>query len=284
MYELYPACPLCEAANARLLGTADCTKYVAWHEPLPRVLEWLQCQSCGHVHTRHYWTKEGLAELFRNTHPTQVANIAGNLDAKRAMWAPVIERILDLRGGFQSAMNCAKPPVWLDVGCGDGSLMMTAEDFGFAAIGVDARAETSKQLRDLGFNVVHSEFEDLALKGTVDVLSMMDILEHVPYPKEALAKAARIVRRGGLIVLSMPDRSCSTWRLLDSMKANPYWIELEHHHNFSRPHLMTLLSEAGFEPVSYSIPFRYKAQMEIYARRVATMPVAAVESVAYAMS
>lgn len=61
------------------------------------------------------------------------------------------------------------------------------------------------------------------------------------------------------------------------------WIELAHHHNFSRPQLLTLLGEAGFEPVSYGIPFRYKALMEIYMRRVA-MPTVAVENVAYAMS
>jgi hypothetical protein len=36
---------------------------------------------------------------------------------------------------------------------------------------------------------------------------------------------------------------------LDRQKANPYWAEIEHCHNFSRSRLYALLREMGFEPV-----------------------------------
>ena len=48
-------------------------------------------------------------------------------------------------------------------------------------------------------------------------------------------------------------------------EANPYWIEIEHYHNFSRQRLTALLDQYGFDVVHYDIPFRYKAQMELYA-------------------
>jgi protein O-GlcNAc transferase len=44
-------------------------------------------------------------------------------------------------------------------------------------------------------------------------------------------------------------------------------MEIEHHHNFSRQRLMASLREHGFEVASFSIPHRYKAQMEIYSVR-----------------
>ncbi len=268
LLEHYDGCPLC-GAQSRLLGTADCTRYVSWHEPLPRVLEWMKCNDCGHVHTRHFWTPTGLDEVFRSVHGTQIVNISDNFDAKRTMWGPVVDRTLDLLGGYRVMMNSAEPWTWVDVGCGDGGLLMAAGDFGFSAIGVDARPETVNQLNNLGFNVINGTFAEVSFQRRLDVLSMMDILEHLPFPKQALMKAAQIIRPGGVIVLSLPDRTCSSWRLMDSVKANPYWIEIEHHHNFSRTQLLQLLQQSGFEPAGFAIPLRYKAQMEVYAVRTA---------------
>ena len=94
----YPGCPLCSSEYS-LLGTADCTRHALWHEPLPKALEWMRCTQCGHVHTRHYWSEAGLAEVFRNAHATQLAGMTDSPDAKRATWAPVVERVIGLLGG-----------------------------------------------------------------------------------------------------------------------------------------------------------------------------------------
>ena len=155
----------------------------------------------------------------------------------------------------------------MDVGCGDGALSMTAADFGFSAIGLDARAETVARIQQLGFNAQQADFMKVAFDGRPDVLSMMDVLEHMPYPREALLKAASVLRPGGVIVISLPDLTCSSWRIMDAIKANPYWMEIEHHHNFSRQRLTSLLQDCGFELASVAIPNRYKAQMEMYAVR-----------------
>src|SRR5690606_2598450 len=91
----YPACPLCEAESLPL-GAADCTRYPNWHEPLPTSLEWMRCGQCGHVHTRHYWSEAGLEEVFRYAHATQLAGMTENPDAKRAIWLPVVQKVLAL--------------------------------------------------------------------------------------------------------------------------------------------------------------------------------------------
>ncbi|HLT27715.1 MAG TPA: class I SAM-dependent methyltransferase [Zeimonas sp.] len=264
----YPACPLCEAESLPL-GAADCTRYPNWHEPLPTSLEWMRCGQCGHVHTRHYWSEAGLVEVFRYAHATQLAGMTENPDAKRAIWLPVVQKVLALlrpHGQSYQAFLAAGAPLWVDVGCGDGALTMTAADFGFDTVGLDARAETVACLRQLGFDARHGDFAKVEFDRQPDVLSMMDVLEHMPYPREALHKAATVLRPGGLIVISLPDLSCSSWRLMDAAQRNPYWMEIEHHHNFSRGRLLALLAECGFEVVDFAIPLRYKAQMEVYAR------------------
>jgi 2-polyprenyl-3-methyl-5-hydroxy-6-metoxy-1,4-benzoquinol methylase len=262
----YQACPLCKGIGASI-GTADCTRHPLWHDPLPRFLEWMRCTNCNHVYTRYYWSEEGLKEVFAKANAHQL--VGGEPDTKRTIWAPVVERSLRALGGYRSTMNKEHSPVWIDVGCGDGALIMTAADFGFHAIGLDARADAVARIQALGFSSQQVDFMDLLLDKDVDVISMMDVLEHIPYPTRALEKANKLLRHGGLLVISLPDLASSTWRIMDAMKINPYWMEIEHHHNFSRSLLIILLEAAGFAVVDFAIPYRYKAQMEIYAVKVA---------------
>ena len=65
----------------------------------------------------------------------------------------------------------------------------------------------------------------------------------------------------------MPNLDSSMWRSLDAQNANPYWPELEHYHNFSRPRLYILLEETGFTPLRYGVSERYRACMDEIARK-----------------
>jgi len=262
----YACCPLCGGKSA-LHCRADCSRHSLWHEPLPRILEWMRCTSCYHVYTRHFWTQAGIDELFRNAHQNQLAGFGASQDAKRANWVPVVDRVLHLLGGYRSSMDKGSHPTWVDVGCGDGALAMTASDYGFSALGLDARSEAVRRIVELGFKAQESDFMQCTFEHKLDVLSMMDVLEHMPYPGFALEKAAELIRAGGVLVISLPDLSCSSWRMMDAAKSNPYWMEIEHHHNFSRERLIALLGERGFEVADFGIPHRYKAQMELYAVR-----------------
>jgi protein O-GlcNAc transferase len=261
----YEGCPLC-GAESTLLGAANCTKHGLWHVALPDTLEWMRCDCCSHVHTRHYWSEAGLVEVFRNAHANQLAGGSASPDAKRSTWVPVVEKVVRALGGYQGCF-ADRAPVWVDVGCGDGALNMTAADYGFTAMGLDARQETVDRIQQLGFRAEQGDFMKMKFEGQLDVLSMMDVLEHIPYPRNALLKAAQLLRTGGIVVISLPDLTCSSWKIMDAAKANPYWIEIEHHHNFSRQRLMGLLQECGFRIADFSIPYRYKAQLEIYAVR-----------------
>ncbi len=265
--EQYECCPLCGEHNQSLLGSVNCTTHGLWHEPLPGTLEWMQCKSCSHVYTGYYWTPDGLAELLKNSNAHQIAGETGSFDAKRQIWSPVVEKALSLLGGYRGLIRDPSP-LWVDVGCGDGALVMTANDYGFRSLGLDARSCTVDRLQSLGFNAVQGDFMSLDFKISIDILSMMDVLEHMPFPLGAIRKASTLLRAGGMFVISLPELGCSSWRALDAANANPYWGEIEHHHNFSRQRLTRLLLENGFEVVDYAIPFRYKASMEIYAIRI----------------
>jgi protein O-GlcNAc transferase len=164
-------------------------------------------------------------------------------------------------------VNRENRPIWIDIGCGDGTLVMTATDYGFAAVGLDIRANTVALIQGLGVNALQHDFMALKFEVTPDVLSMMDVLQQIPHPRGALRKAAQVLRAGGLLVVSAPDLASSSWKAMEAAKVNPYWMEIEHHHHFGRERLIALLRECDFEIVDFAVPNRYKAQMELYAIR-----------------
>ena len=262
----YSGCPLCKAASVTL-GFANCATHALWHEPLPPTIEWLRCASCGHVHSRSYWTEAGLAEVRRTEPAPVLAQLCANLESRRAAWAPTVDKVAGLLGGYRTVLYRESRPVWVDVGSGDGTLIMTALDCGFAAVGLETRAAAAALTRDQGCNALQHDFVTLKFEVTPDVLSMMDVLEQIPYPQEALQKAAQVLRPGGVLVVSTADMASSSWKVTEAQKVNPYWTDLERHHNFSRERLLVLLRDCGFEIADFAIGSRARAQMEIYAVR-----------------
>jgi protein O-GlcNAc transferase len=261
----YSACPLCENRKLSRVGAAGVTGYVNWHDRLPATLEWMRCDDCSHVFTRHHWTDAGLAEVFRKSHAGQVAG--GDPDMKRQAWKPVVQNAVSMLGGYEAVIADAGR-IWLDVGCGDGALVMTASEFGFRAMGLDARQDAVDALRTLGYQAACGNFMSANADKPVNVISMCDLLEHLPFPLPALRQAHRMLAADGILIISLPNMDSSSWRVMDAHAVNPYWMEIEHHHNFTRGRLSQVLAEAGFRCERFDIPARYKSQMELYARKI----------------
>jgi len=270
LQDSFPSCPLCEAASVTL-GFANCATHALWHDPLPRTIEWMRCPSCGHVYNRSYWTEAGRIEIQRNAKVGPPASaLAQDPESPGAKWSPVAASVVRLMGGYKAIADRETRPIWVDVGCGDGALLMAVADYGFAAVGLDTWGEAVRRVQELGIPVItvlQHDFLTLKFEITLDVLSMMGVLEQMPYPREALAKAAQILRPGGVLVIDTPDLTSSSWKILDGTNANPYWMDLERQHQFSRDRLVALLRDSGFEVVDFTLPGRHKAEMELYAVR-----------------
>jgi 2-polyprenyl-3-methyl-5-hydroxy-6-metoxy-1,4-benzoquinol methylase len=103
--------------------------------------------------------------------------------------------------------------------------------------------------------------------GRYAVISMADVLEHMPFPATGLMAANRLLAPDGLLLISTPNSGSVAWDLLTRFDANPYWGEIEHYHNFSRQRLSALLEEFGFQVIHFAFSERYKLGMEIVAKR-----------------
>jgi SAM-dependent methyltransferase len=269
----FSLCPLCDAAvdSAEEFKVANASSHPSYKPELPAMMRWLRCRSCSHVFTESYRSEEGDRVLFSSTLPHQLPN-ATQSEYLRNLWAPTVHRVAERLSETRDratvfGVQGVNQPRWADIGFGNGGLIMTAGEFGFAATGVDARAEPVERLKALGYAAICSAFENLAIEEPLSVLSMADVLEHMPAPRAAIDKVHALLEADGLFYLSCPNSETSTWRLWEEANTNPYWGELEHYHNFSRSKLLQLLNDHGFRVIDYFVSARYYSCMEIIARK-----------------
>jgi SAM-dependent methyltransferase len=255
----YPACPLCEGTEGDEVRTVSCARHPLYQPSFPETMRWLRCGRCGHVFVDGYFDDAALAELFSRANPHQLPG-GGDVDRGRQRSARQVERVVAARGGSVGGR-------WLDVGFGDGALLTTAAEFGFEVLGLETRPEAVKRLAEFGFEALCGTLEQLDGPEPLAVISLCDVLEHMPFPRRALARVRMLLQPEGLVLLSTPNLECFQWQVLDRAGANPYWGELEHLHAFGRRRLAALLEQEGLGVVSYAVSERYLAGMELLARR-----------------
>lgn len=251
----YTGCPLCKSAELSDLFMGDCSSHALYKPALSASIHWKQCNRCEHVFTSGYFTDAACQVLFSGTHANQT--VGHDIERQRLISARMIEKVLPF----------AAQGAWLDVGFGNGSLLFTAQEYGFVPVGIDLRQENVNSMCSQGIAAHCIELGQLELPEPVAVVSMADVLEHVPYPKQGLRHAHRLLQKQGVLFVSMPNSESMLWTAMNQQNSNPYWGEIEHYHNFSRSRLYALLEETGFTPVRYGISERYRACMEVIASK-----------------
>ncbi|MDD5171468.1 MAG: class I SAM-dependent methyltransferase [Candidatus ainarchaeum sp.] len=117
------------------------------------------------------------------------------------------------------------PKSVLDVGCDDGRfLRMLAEAYPKATLyGCDSDPEAAREARDAcpSAAIVQGDFMKLDFKP-VDVVVMLEVLEHASEPVPMLKKAAALVGKKGRVLVSIPRPELLRWRLVWSLWSNTF--------------------------------------------------------------
>ncbi len=160
-------------------------------------------------------------------------------------WLKVLERSLEGKGRL------------LDVGAGLGMFLRLAREKGFDVVGVEPNDDAAATLRGrFDIPVVSGLFEDVTLDERVDIVTMWDLLEHLANPREALQKAAGLIREDGIIALEIPARDSLLhdlakflFRASRGKIRRPLYLVcgVHHLHYFSEVDITRLLDETGFE-------------------------------------
>lgn len=142
----------------------------------------------------------------------------------------------------------------LDIGAGTGMLVKRATELGYRAVGI----EPSKQFCDIaveaGLNVTQSIFPSETIVDKFDVITLIDVIEHVNQPVVFLAQVKQKITPGGFVVVSTPDCNSVLARIL---KWKWWHYRVAHIGYFNQNYLDHAMTKCGFELVGRSRPSWY---------------------------
>ena len=130
-------------------------------------------------------------------------------------------------------------PRILDVGCGTGANLLMLSQFGDAE-GVDVSEDALAFCRERGLeNVKLGAAEKLPYDdGTFDLVTALDVVEHLDDDLAGLREMRRVLRPGGRVLLFVPT-FMFLWGLQDDVS--------NHRRRYRMPELGRVLEQAGFE-------------------------------------
>ena len=248
--EPYAACPLCGGKDHTQILDVDATHHMLHPARLAAQINWRSCRACGHIFTQGHFTSDNF--------PASRGRFGTELESGRRSAAPIVARIA----------RHVPQGVWLDAEFGSGARLLTAAEWGYEAVGLDSSEENVTGLRRLGIEAHCGHLTDLDGKSRFSVISLADGLPRFAFPKEALTAAHRLLRAGGALFLSMPNRDAMLFNLLQADAGNSHWSEITHYHLFGRNRLYRLLRDHGFEPAEYYISAAHRVGMEVIARKL----------------
>lgn len=108
----------------------------------------------------------------------------------------------------------AKPPreiQVLDVGCSRGQFIAAATRLGFQAEGVEPAPRMAEAARAAGLRVRTGLLEEQGFPDAgFDAVALFEVVEHLSEPRRLLAECRRVLKPGGLLVLSTANTASWT--------------------------------------------------------------------------
>jgi SAM-dependent methyltransferase len=143
------------------------------------------------------------------------------------------------------ARSIATHGLILDLACGTGYGSAVLSGAGRRVLGIDlspdAVAGATRDFASVNVTFMVADAGRLPLaSSSVDFVVSFETIEHLPRPREFLAEVHRVLRPGGTVLLSTPDRAVYSRGRTDGRSSNPF-----HPSEMTYPELLELLQH-GF--------------------------------------
>jgi SAM-dependent methyltransferase len=204
----------------------------------------VECMNCGLVYVPA--ATEDRAEFDDHYYVEGV--YADYVQDREAIHRSAVSRLQTLERAVQGRRL-------LDVGCAAGYFLEAARTRGWNGAGLELSAYSVQLARRLALEVFEASILAPPPLPVFDAITMWDTIEHIPRPDIAVENVRRMLRPGGVLVISTGDRRSLVaralgrrWRLMH---------DPTHKFFFDEPTLSSLLATAGFRVLSVSRPGKW---------------------------
>ncbi|MEI9905969.1 MAG: class I SAM-dependent methyltransferase [Asticcacaulis sp.] len=246
------ACPMCGSERRHLLfalGEADGVQREA-----------CRCGDCGFGHMSPQLTDAFLADYYG----AAIVYAYGS-DRPEDYAAVIGDKVTLIRRFLKAAGGAPASGLAVDYGAGVGTTVKAMEKLGFDSLGV----EISARSRETAAALFHIDMRGGDLEqfddGSVALLTMFDVMEHMLQPRLFTQQMFDKIRPGGLAMIGVPNFD-SLDRMLRGVNAQVMTFP-EHVNFFTRSSLVRMMETAGFEVRYVGSPPPYGVAISFGVRR-----------------
>jgi 2-polyprenyl-3-methyl-5-hydroxy-6-metoxy-1,4-benzoquinol methylase len=215
-------------------------------------MRFTRCSQCRTVYSNPRPSEEAMRNYYLHSENYKfwAAKIYPATEAIRRekIFRPRVRAILDLCARFGTPCDDL-----LEIGPGFGTFCEEAISSGaFKRVrAVEPTPELAESLRNKNIQVDERFIEDISEEHVADVVVAYEVVEHMVDPGRFVRNVFRLLRPGGLLVLTAPN--CDGLETLVLQEHSPA-VDVEHLTLFNPRSLSLLLESAGFEVVQASTP------------------------------
>lgn len=233
-------CPACESAHSHFAFEKSGFSYE-------------RCVDCRTLYVSPRPTMEMLGEHYQtslmydywseNIYPVSEDVRRKSIFAPRALRAVELCKQHGLNGGLI-----------LDIGAGFGTFLQEVDRIGFfeKCLAVEPTPKLAEACRKKGLLVQEELAENLKLESPADVITNFELIEHLFRPVEFLEQCHRLLKPGGLLLLTTPNILGFDLLVLGAASDN---IAAPNHINYFHPgSLRIIMKRAGFEVIETLTP------------------------------
>lgn len=201
-----------------------------------------ECLNCGLLYTMPRPDKDKIGDYYKSE------EYYSHQENKKGFIPRVYERVkkTNLKHKYQLASKGLNVGTLLDIGCGVGDFLHTAETHGWDCLGVepseDAKAIAQKRMKG---KIISSEELETLSDGSFDLITMWHVLEHVDDLKWQIAQLQRLVKSSGRVVIALPN-----YKSYDGQYYKELWAAYDvprHLNHFNRNTLTKMFKTSGLE-------------------------------------
>ncbi len=163
----------------------------------------------------------------------------------------------------------------LDIGFGNGDFMKAAAKMGLLSSGLECDTNSVLEISDTEMTAYYGELGgDLSINKEFDIITMWDVIEHIPEIEIALSQINKLIKTGGRIIILTPDANSYLDKIArlenilsfgKSQKIISICLNRYHLHRFSSKGLTILLKRFGFKIAHIDTVQLFSLKSDVYA-------------------
>ena len=215
----------------------------------------VKCESCGMIYESPRFLSDVIIKGYKNSDESEH-------DSQYHM------RVYSFLKALKKQEERIPPPGSrvLDIGTAGGAFLDAAKQYGFDAYGMEPSIDLVERGKARGLQIEQGTIECHGFEaGSFDMITLWDVIEHLPDPKSALLEIHKLLKPDGILLINFPDIGTIQAKLAGKKF---WWILSVHLHHFTRKSVVDICARTKFDAFHFqrywqTLEFGYLEKMAV---------------------